>query len=76
MTQVYFVLYWGMKNTMSFRIETDKMIYELETESVTNFVTQLSATLKEIGELEEDDLLEISSGLSPEEQKILQLAGY
>jgi uncharacterized Fe-S cluster-containing MiaB family protein len=65
-----------MKNTMSFRIETDKMIYELETESVTNFVTQLSATLKEIGELEEDDLLEISSGLSSEEQKILQLAGY
>jgi len=65
-----------MKNTMSFRIETDKMIYELETESVTNFVTQLSATLKKIGELEEDDLLEISSGLSSEEQKILQLAGY
>jgi len=61
---------------MSFRIETDKMIYELETKSVTNFITQLSKTLKEIGELEEDDILEISSELSSEEQKILQLAGY
>jgi hypothetical protein len=65
-----------MKNSMSFRIETDKMIYELETKSVTNFITQLSKTLKEIGELEEDDILEISSELSSEEQKILQLAGY
>jgi len=65
-----------MKNTMSFRIETDDVIYELETHSVTNFITQLSKTLKEIGELDEEDFLEISSGLSSEEQKILQLAGY
>jgi hypothetical protein len=36
----------------------------------------LQKILKEIGELEEDDVLEISSELSPEEAKILQLAGY
>lgn len=65
-----------MKNTMSFRIETDDIIYELETHSVTDFIRELSETLKEIGELDEEDILEISSGLSPEEAKILQLAGY
>lgn len=65
-----------MKNTMSFRIETDDMIYELETHSLTDFIIELSETLKEIGELDEEDVLEISSELSPEKAKILQLAGY
>ena len=76
MTQVCFVLYWGMKNTMSYKIATEEFVYEYKTSDVGSFVRSLQKILKEIGELEEDDVLEISSGLSPEEAKILQLAGY
>jgi hypothetical protein len=69
-------LYWGMKNSMQFKIETDEYIYELETTNVGNFIRELSKTLKKIGELEEGDVLEISSELSPEAKKILNWAGY
>jgi hypothetical protein len=65
-----------MKNTMSYKIATEEFIYEYKTSDVGSFVRSLQKILKEIGELEEDDVLEISSGLSSEEQKILQLAGY
>lgn len=64
-----------MKNTLSFKIETEKFTFELETHCLSNFLSELEETLKEIGELDEEDSLEISS-LSPEEKKILQLAGY
>jgi hypothetical protein len=65
-----------MKNTMSYKIATEEFVYEYKTSDVGSFVRSLQKILKEIGELEEDDVLEISSGLSPEEAKILQLAGY
>lgn len=64
-----------MKNTLSFKIVTEEFTYELETHCLSNFLSELEETLKEIGELDEEDSLEISS-LSPEEEKILQLAGY
>lgn len=64
-----------MKNTLSFKIETEEITYKLKTDCLHDFLSGLEKTLKKIGELDEEDSLEISS-LSPEEKKILQLAGY
>ena len=65
-----------MKNIMRYKIETEEFVYEYKTSDVGSFIRYLEKTLKEIGELDEKDILEISSELSPEKAKILQLAGY
>lgn len=65
-----------MKNIMRYKIETEEFVYEYKTSNVGSFIRYLEKTLKEIGELDEEDVLEISSELSPEKAKILQLAGY
>ena len=65
-----------MKNIMRYKIETEEFVYEYKTSDVGSFIRYLEKTLKEIGELDEEDILEISSELSPEKAKILQLAGY
>ena len=65
-----------MKNIMRYKIETEEFVYEYKTSNVGSFIRYLEKTLKEIGELDEEDILEISSELSPEKAKILQLAGY
>ena len=70
------MLYLGMKNIMRYKIETEEFVYEYKTSNVGSFIRYLEKTLKEIGELDEEDILEISSELSPEKAKILQLAGY
>jgi hypothetical protein len=59
----------------SFTIEDDEYIWDFETKSFPNFLWELEDILKEIGELDKEDTLEISS-LSSEEKKILHLAGY
>ncbi len=61
---------------MSYKIETEEFVYEYKTSNIASFIRYLEKTLKEIGELDEEDILEISSELSPEKAKILQLAGY
>jgi hypothetical protein len=59
----------------SFTIEDDENTWTLETKSFPNFLWELEDVLKEIGELDKEDTLEISN-LSSEEKKILHLAGY
>lgn len=74
LTKVFFVLHCGM-NKFSFKIENDEYTWDFETKSFPNFLWELEDALKEIGELDKEDTLEISS-LSSEEKKILHLAGY
>lgn len=62
-------------NKFYFKIENDEYTWDFETKSFPNFLWELEDVLKEIGELDKEDTLEISS-LSSEEKKILHLAGY
>jgi len=71
LTQVFFVLYWGMKK-FSFIIEDDENTWTFETEDYINFMIGLQSSLRDIGQIQEDASVAV---LSPSSRQILDWAG-